>query len=150
MTITEHTLKSNELEPVRRVEIFTGAGRRRGWSAADKARIVAESYEPGETVSGVARRHALSAQQLFGWRRAARLAIAGAATSENLFVPAVVDAVGQKVVAELPSPRHSRTRNAARQAGMIELEIDGIAMRVGRGADARTVAAVIRALKATS
>lgn len=28
---------------------------------------------------------------------------------------------------------------------MIELEIDGIAMRVGRGADARTVAAVIRA-----
>ncbi|GLS39335.1 hypothetical protein GCM10010869_49320 [Mesorhizobium tianshanense] len=27
---------------------------------------------------------------------------------------------------------------------MIELEIDGIAMRVGRGADAKTVAAVIR------
>jgi transposase len=33
---------------------------------------------------------------------------------------------------------------------LIELEIDGIAMRVGRGADAKTVAAVIRALKASS
>jgi len=33
---------------------------------------------------------------------------------------------------------------------VIELEIDGIAMRVGRGADSKTVAAVIRALKASS
>ena len=33
---------------------------------------------------------------------------------------------------------------------MIELEIDGVMMRVARGADARTVAAVIRALKASS
>jgi transposase len=33
---------------------------------------------------------------------------------------------------------------------VIELEINGVAMRVGRGADVRTVAAVIRALKATS
>ncbi|MFC3722055.1 hypothetical protein [Neoaquamicrobium sediminum] len=41
-------------------------------------------------------------------------------------------------------------RKAAREAGVIELEIDGVAMRVGRGADAKTVAAVIRALKATT
>jgi len=30
-------------EPVRRLEIFTGAGRRRAWSADQKAAIVAES-----------------------------------------------------------------------------------------------------------
>jgi len=30
---------------------------------------------------------------------------------------------------------------------IIELEIDGVAMRVGRGADTKTVAAVLRALK---
>lgn len=41
-------------------------------------------------------------------------------------------------------------RKTDRDAGVIELEIDGIAMRVGRGADTRTVAAVIRAPKATS
>jgi transposase len=31
---------------------------------------------------------------------------------------------------------------------MIEMEIDGVSVRVGRGADTRTVAAVIRATKA--
>ena len=35
-----------------------------------------------------------------------------------------------------------------RSAGNIEVEIDGVTIRVGRGADAKTVAAVIRALKA--
>ena len=39
---TEHSAIT---EPVRRIEVFTGAGRRRTWSAEDKARIVAESTE---------------------------------------------------------------------------------------------------------
>jgi len=34
-----------EAAPARRVEIFTGAGRRRTWTAEEKASIVAESYE---------------------------------------------------------------------------------------------------------
>ncbi|WP_352648697.1 transposase [Mesorhizobium sp. M0408] len=65
MTISELTLKSNDLEPVRRFEVFTGSGRRREWPPEEKARIVAESYKAGETVSAVARRYALSPQQLF-------------------------------------------------------------------------------------
>ncbi|MBI3496225.1 MAG: transposase, partial [Proteobacteria bacterium] len=36
--------------PARRVEIFTGAGQRRRWSAEDKVRIVAESMAPGASV----------------------------------------------------------------------------------------------------
>ena len=71
MSDTELLPKSKE-EPVRRSEVFTGAGRRHAWSAEQKDRIVAESYESSETVSAVARRHALTRQQLFGWRRAAR------------------------------------------------------------------------------
>jgi transposase len=59
-------------EPVRRLEVFTGAGRRRNWPAEQKARIVAASYESGERVCAVARRHGLTPQQLFGWRRDAR------------------------------------------------------------------------------
>ena len=51
-------------EPVRRLEVFTGGGRRRSWSCEEKAAIVAESYAAGETVSAVARRHGLTAQQL--------------------------------------------------------------------------------------
>lgn len=61
-------------EPVRRLELFTGEGRRRSWSADEKAAIVAESYAEGESVCGVARRHGLTSQQLFTWRRLARKA----------------------------------------------------------------------------
>ena len=148
MTISELTLKSSDIEPARRFEVFTGSGRRRERLPEEKARIVAESYDAGETVSAVARRYALSPQQLFAWRRAARLPLTEAPAPEPLFVPAVIAApMSEPAARRLPK---QRKRKAARDAGVIELEIDGVAVRVGRGADARTVAAVIRALKATS
>ena len=56
-------------EPARRLEIFTGAGRRRAWSDEEKAAIVAESLSGRESVSAVARRRGLTPSQLFGWRR---------------------------------------------------------------------------------
>lgn len=148
MTISELTLKSIDPEPARRFEVFTGSGRRREWLPEEKARIVAESYDAGETVSAVARRYALSPQQLFAWRRAARLPLDETPAPEPLFVPAVVAApISERAARQPPKPRK---RKAARDAGVIELEIDGVAMRVGRGADVRTVAAVIRALKAAT
>jgi transposase len=145
MTISELTLKPSDMEPVRRFEVFTGTGRRREWPPEEKARIVAESYAAGETVSAVARRHALAPQQLFAWRRTARRAVVEATLSQSLFVPAIA-----RPAPEVAAKRRPPRQRATREAGVIELEIDGIAMRVGRGADARTVAAVIRALKATS
>ncbi|HEV2899793.1 MAG TPA: transposase [Pseudaminobacter sp.] len=146
MTISELTLTSSDHEPARRFEVFTGSGRRREWLPEEKVRIVAESYEAGATVSAVARRYALSPQQLFAWRPAARQPLAEApAAPESLFVPAVIAASRPE-----PAARRRRKQKAARDAGVIELEIDGITMRVGRGADAKTVTAVIRALKATS
>ena len=57
---------------VRRIELITGAERRRRWCDDDKARIVVESFAPGANVSEVARRNGLSPQQLFAWRREAR------------------------------------------------------------------------------
>jgi transposase len=86
MTISELTCKSSDLEPLRRFVVFTGSGRRRGWLLEEKARIVAESYEAGESVSAVAHRHTLSPQQLFAWRRAARRTVVETSTSESLFV----------------------------------------------------------------
>ena len=41
----------------RRIEVFTGVGRRRDWSNDQKAAIVAESYAGDASVSDVARRH---------------------------------------------------------------------------------------------
>ncbi|WP_090571697.1 transposase [Belnapia rosea] len=40
----------------RRVEVLTAPGRRRKWSDDDKARIVAETLEPGAVVAEIARR----------------------------------------------------------------------------------------------
>ena len=56
----------------RRVELLTGPGRRRRWSAEAKAQIVEESLVPGARVSEVARRWQVCSQQVFGWRRAMR------------------------------------------------------------------------------
>jgi len=73
MSDTEFLPKPKEQpEPVRRLEVFTGAGRRRRWTPKEKARIVSETFETGASVSAVARRHGLTAQQLFAWRRAWR------------------------------------------------------------------------------
>ena len=42
--------------PADRVEIITSVQRRRRWTASEKVRIVEETFEPGMTVSLVARR----------------------------------------------------------------------------------------------
>ena len=95
-------------KPVHRLEVFTGAGRRRTWSDEDKARIVAEIVASGESVSAVARRHGLSPQQLFGWRRQLQESQAGLSDAEGLrFVPAVVDAAS-------PAPSIRRQRKVPR------------------------------------
>src|SRR3954447_2301570 len=79
-------------KPVHRLEGFTGAGRRRSFSDEDKARIGAEIATSGEPVCAVARRHGLSPQQLFGWRRRFRESQVRSSEAVGLqFVPAVVD-----------------------------------------------------------
>jgi transposase len=132
----------------RRFEVINGVVGRRQWSVDDKARIIAETLVAGAVVSEVARRHGLRPQQLFTWRREARRLAESMSQDPPVFVPAVL-AEAEREPAKKPRGR-PRKRKSARETGVIELEIDGIAMRVGRGADAKTVAAVIRALKATS
>ena len=142
------TVRSAITEPVRRLEVFTGAGRRRKWSGEDKARIVAEIVASGQSVCAVARRHGLSPQQLFGWRRQLKEAAARHCEAEELqFVPAVLDVV-------VPAPAVRARRKAPRcksepDAGTIEVEVNGVTIRVGRGADANTIAAIVHALKAS-
>ena len=127
-----------ELEhQVRRIEVITGAGGRRRWTVDDKARIVEETLEPGVSVSVVARRHGLTPQQVFAWRREARQRSEEAGPR---FIPAIVEAAS--------TPRQRRQQASGMAA--IELDIDGVRMRIGDGAKASIVSAVIRALKATS
>ena len=62
----------SSVERPRRIEILSGAERRRRWSDEAKARIVAESVVPGAMVSQVARRHDVLPSQIYAWRKAAR------------------------------------------------------------------------------
>jgi transposase len=51
-----------------RVEIFTGAERRRRWPDADKLAVLEEASAPGVSAASVARRHDLFPQQIYRWR----------------------------------------------------------------------------------
>jgi transposase len=144
MIITDIKAMIKDAEPARRVEIFTGAGRRRDWSDEDRASIVAESYAGFDSVSGVARRHGLAPSQLFTWRRLAREALA-----TPMFVP-VVREDGISTDATSVMPKRSKVASRNRSVGLIEVELNGGVVRVGQGADAATVVAVLQALKGVS
>ena len=144
MPTLDHTLKP-EATSVRRLEVITGTGRRRQFSEDFKASVVEETLVPGAVVSEIARRHGLTPQQVFTWRRQSRQPVASEAEAPK-FVPAVVD----PIYPARPSrgrPR-KRARQVVRNSGSIEVEIEGVSVRIGRGAEAKTVAAVLRALRA--
>src|SRR5665213_3575292 len=91
------------LQPRGRVEIRTGVGQRRRWSDEEKGRIVAESYALGAIVSEVARRHEISPQHLFAWRKAARTGRLRLPGDEGpLFVPVVMPVDGLATVGKPP------------------------------------------------
>lgn len=81
-----------------RLEIFIGVGKRRNWPPVVKVSIVAKTYSDKESISTVARRHAMCPSQLFTWSRelrkqmqAQRLALPATSAAAPLFVPAVVE-----------------------------------------------------------
>src|SRR5215218_3313901 len=85
-----HTNGTNA-DSFRRIEVITGVGRRRRWTDAEKARIVAESLDPATTSSAVARRYGLHVSQLFTWRQQLqRRAAVAETTSSPAFVPVLV------------------------------------------------------------
>jgi transposase len=135
---------------VRRLEVFTGVGRRRAWTAEQKAQVLAESYESSENVSAVARRHGLTPQQLFGWRRDARR---WAARPQARDVP--VDARGAAfasvvVEAALPGSDAPIAANRAGGAAVIEIVIGAATVRVSPGIDLATLTTALRAVKAAT
>ena len=117
----------------RRVEVLTGAERRRRWSASEKAAIVAESLAPGAVSSAIALRHGLHRNQLYAWRRELRSAVVADA---GVPVPEFVPIVAQERVA---------VGSAA-----IEIEIGGMVLRAGPGVDLGFLVEIIRVLKATA
>jgi transposase len=50
-------------------EVIHSSHRRRRWTAIEKQKMIEETYQPGATVSYVARKYNLSPSQLFQWRK---------------------------------------------------------------------------------
>jgi transposase len=129
----------------RRGEV-TGVVRRRHWSDDEKGRIVSEAIGPGAVIADVARRYDLTPQHLSNWIRAAKNGDF-VLPADVSFVPAVVEAIAAQPVSAARR-RKDRSNAGCLEPGVIEVAIDGVTVRVGRGAEALTIAAVIRALKA--
>ena len=118
----------------------------RSWPDEVKARIVAESFQPGARVADVARRHDLAAHQLSDWRRRARLgklvlpadAMAGASSDPlPAFVPVSVEAENCGLSAD-----------AGPICGVITIEIGGdLVLRVPGDVPAERAAALAHALR---
>src|ERR1700716_974806 len=93
---------------VSRLEVVE-TGRRRRWSGAEKLRIVEESFSGPRLVSATARRHGLSKQLLFSWRKAYREGQLGDCQVDG-FVPA-------RIVSEVPSTTERAGPGAAGPLG---------------------------------
>ena len=127
-------------EPRGRVDVRVGVGRRRRWTDEAKGRIVAESYAPGAVASEVARRHDISPQHLFVWRKAARAGLLSLPADEApAFVP-VVSVIGHEPPAT----------SAGGDPGGITIEIGGAVVRAGKGVDPGWLRDVLRAVRAAA
>ncbi len=122
-----------------------GAERRRRWSHDEKVRLVDESLQPGESVSGVARRHGVAPSLLFTWRRQARQGRLGCGTVPAL-VPVEITSAPAPISTFAPSPPSSPAVQRSR-AGIIEIEVGGCRVRVDRDVDAEALQRVLELLR---
>jgi transposase len=157
----------------RRIELITGAARRRRWSSDEKARIVLESLRPDANISEVARRNGLSPQQLFAWRRQAHTLFQEDADTTPAVQPATV-VVRQSprrkepqverpaintdtpvfapvvIAASSPSSPLPSSQPAPANAGRIEIAIGDTVVRVIGQVETAMLIAVLRTVRRAS
>jgi transposase len=134
----------------RRIELITGEARRRRWTAEEKARILAESFQPGVRVSDVALRHGVNRGLLWSWRCQVRK---HGAAAERMFVPIRI----ADETAALQSSAALKLQDApasgpavpavdvppASALGCIDIEMGGVRVRVSGVVDTAALRAVL-------
>jgi len=83
------------------MDVLTGPERRRRWTAEQKLAMVRESFEPGKSVSLVARQHGVNPNQLFHWRKLYQDGSLSAVKAGEEVVPASELADALKQIREL-------------------------------------------------
>lgn len=131
-------------------EIIT---RRRKWSAADKAALLAEVEAEGGKVAAVARRHGISESVIYNWRSTRKAASVAMGESEGVdFVPLGVFAGAASagpVLLAPPEPDRTQSSRASREgAGGIEIALpNGARICVDAFVNETALARVLRAMK---
>ena len=135
----------------RRIEVITGQRRRRQWTAEEKARIVAESYEEGANISEVALRHGVVRGLLTVWRH--KFATAAVPQAPG-FVPVRITSESGPAMADEPDRLASAHEAPLQMAlppgkpgGVIEIEVRGARIRVEPGVELATLSTVLSALR---
>ena len=149
-----------------RVEIITRTERRRKFSDAEKAAILAEADADGVSVRQVAERHEIAESLIYNWRSARRQA--AAITSEALeFIPygaiittepAAAPAVPepQKAPRPVSSPMPSASEELIRphpgaRPGAIDIDLpSGVRLSVDSYVNEKALARVLRAFRNVS
>ena len=83
------------------VEVIVNDQRRRRWSLAEKGALVRRTYEPGMSVSLVARQEGVAASLLFQWRKLERQGALTAVSAGEAVVPASKLAAARAEIAKL-------------------------------------------------
>src|SRR5436305_8197735 len=115
----------------RRIEVITGQRRRRRWTAQEKARIVAESFEEGANISEVARRNGVVRGLLTVWRH--KVAAAAGVDAPG-FVPVLIASEDGPAMTGEPGGAAAAAANTGLREmvsppgqfrGLIEIELSG-------------------------
>ena len=120
-----------DTRPISRLEIVD-TGRRRRWLDEAKVRIVEESFSGRRLASATARRHGISNQLLFSWRKAYRAGRLGMAPG---FVPAMI----------VPEPPE---KGSGSSCGRIEIvRTNGRRVLVDRDVEVEVLLRILRGLE---
>ncbi|USS44009.1 IS3-like element ISBugl1 family transposase [Burkholderia glumae] len=116
------------------MDVLTGQERRRRWTAEQKLAMVRESFEPGKSVSMVARQHGVNPNQLFHWRKLYQDGSLSAVKAGEEVVPASELADALKQIRELQRMLGKKT---------MENEILREAVEYGRGKKMDSALAIV-------
>lgn len=130
----EHRMEVRGSKGVSRIEVLDGPTGRRRWPDDLKARIVAESFQPGARVCDVAAKYGLIARHLSEWR--------GLARKGELVVPIDVAPAFVPLVIE---PLADAAGSA--DTGVIRVEICGAVLHVEPNCSPERAAALVAALR---